>query len=282
MSLRAPAVYCIPEDTERVARAVFPPGNPYLLLADELGFLYANAQFATLFSPTGQPALDPARLALVTVFQFLEGLSDVAAAAAVRARIDWKFALALPLDDPGFHSSVLTEFRARLVTGGLESLLLDTLLTRLGERGLLPARGNVRTDATHVWAAVRVLTRLVCIGETLRAALNALAGADPVWLAAQIPATWLARYSWRLGEYRLPKSDAARAAQAAAWGTDGTTLLAALDAAPTPAALAELPAVAVLRAVWAQQFLPPDAAGGVAWRAVADLPARAGLDCLAV
>ena len=68
MSLHAPVVYIIPADTARVARQAFPKGNPYLLIADELGPLYANAQFAALFSQTGQPGIDPARLALITVF----------------------------------------------------------------------------------------------------------------------------------------------------------------------------------------------------------------------
>ena len=94
MSLHAPVVYLIPEETAHVARAAFPKGNPYLLIADELGPLYANAQFAALFPTTGQPALDPARLAAITIFQFMEGLSDEQAAAAVASRIDWKYALA--------------------------------------------------------------------------------------------------------------------------------------------------------------------------------------------
>src|SRR3954469_21382137 len=101
MSLQAPVVYIIPEDTERVARATFPKGNPYMLIADELGPLYSNAKFAALFSTTGQPGLDPARLALLTVFQFMEGLSDEQTVLAVAARIDWKYALGLPLTYTG-------------------------------------------------------------------------------------------------------------------------------------------------------------------------------------
>ncbi|MDB5757553.1 MAG: transposase [Burkholderia sp.] len=62
----------------------------------------------------GQPALAPRRLALVMVFQFLEHLNDRQATDAVRSRIDWKYAQSLELEDPGFHFSVLTEFRGRL------------------------------------------------------------------------------------------------------------------------------------------------------------------------
>src|SRR3954453_11208068 len=164
MSMFSPAAYIIPTHTQQAARASFPKGHPLMRIADEFGLLYSNSQFAPLFSHTGQPALDPARLALVTVFQFMEGLSDEQAADAVRGHLAWKYALALPLHDPGFDSSVLSEFRTRLVAGGLELLLLETLLERVRERGLLKVRGRMRTDSTHVLAAVRSVSRLVTCG----------------------------------------------------------------------------------------------------------------------
>ena len=131
----------IPVDTARVAHAAFPKGTLCLQIRDTLGPLYEDAQFAALFSPTGQPAEAPARLALVLILQFAEGLSDRQAAEAVRGRIDWKYALALELTDPGFDASVLSEFRTRLVHGGAEVLLLEPLLQQLAAHGLLQARG---------------------------------------------------------------------------------------------------------------------------------------------
>src|SRR3954454_19667221 len=145
-------------------------------MRNELGAVYDDRMFASLYPARGQPAHSPWRLALVTVLQFAEGLSDRQAADAVRGRIDWKYALGLELADPGFDFSILCEFRARLVAGRLEQGLLDTmLLARLRERGLLKARGRQRTDSTHVLAAVRAVNRLESVVETLRAALNALA-----------------------------------------------------------------------------------------------------------
>src|SRR5690242_14777591 len=149
MSLQAPIVYCQPEETARVARAAFPKGNTYLRVYDALGPLYHNPQFAHLFPKDGQPALAPAQLALVTVFQFAEGLSDRQAADAVRGRIDWKYALCLPLEDAGFDASVLSEFRARLISGGAETLLFETLLATLKAEGLVRPRSRQRTDSTH-------------------------------------------------------------------------------------------------------------------------------------
>ena len=136
MSLPLRLVPPVPEDTARVACAVFPDGNPYLRLRDELGTIFHDTDFADLYPLSGQPALAPWRLALVTVLQFREDLADRPAADAVRARIDWKYLLGLELTDPGFDASVLCEFRSRLLTGGAEGLLLERLLDRCYQEAL--------------------------------------------------------------------------------------------------------------------------------------------------
>src|SRR5215207_9812536 len=125
MSLHPEPIGPIPAETVRVALAAFPKSTVVIRLRDEFSVLYQDEDFRTLYPARGQPGLAPWRLALVTVFQFLEHLSDRQAADAVRARIDWKYALGLELTDPGFHFSGLAEFRARLVAGGAEHLLLD-------------------------------------------------------------------------------------------------------------------------------------------------------------
>jgi transposase len=142
MSLHPQDPPSIPEETCRVAHAAFPKGTPYLLIADALGAIYKDSQFAALFPRCGQPAEAPGRLALATVLQYMEGLSDRQAADAVRGRIDWKYALGLSLTDPGFDHTVLSEFRSRLIEGKVERLLLDTLLSDLRERDLIKARGR--------------------------------------------------------------------------------------------------------------------------------------------
>src|SRR5262245_51995138 len=253
MSLQPLATYPIPEETQRIARAAFPHGTIYMQVADRLGNIYHDAQFTALFPTRGQPAEAPARLALATVLQFAEGLSDRQAADAVRSRIDWKYVLGLDLTDPGFDHTVLSEFRTRLVTGKVETLLLDALLTAAGAQGLLKARGRQRTDSTHVVGAIRVLNRLERVGETLRAALTSLAVVAPAWVQTLAPPEWYARYAHRVENYQMPKTDAARQAFAAVIGADGQALLQALDAASALPWLRELPAVQTLRRVWAEQ-----------------------------
>jgi transposase len=254
MSLRPQTCPEVPASTATVARAAFPRGNPYLRLRDALGTVFSDAQFAPLFPSRGQPAETPWRLALVTVLQFAENFSDRRAAEAVRGRIDWKYLLGLELVDPGFDASVLSEFRTRLVTGGAEALLIDTLLALCREHKLLVARGRQRTDSTHVLGAVRALNRLGCAIETLRAALNALASAAPEWLRAHADPTWPERYAKPADEVHIPKGEAARRAYAEQIGRDGHALLAAIMAPDAPAWLREVPAVMLLRHTWVQTF----------------------------
>src|ERR687890_1436149 len=206
MSLRPEPVGEIPAETARVARAAFPKGTVVTRLRDEFDALSEDEDFRSLYPARGQPGLTPWRLALVTVFQFLEHLSDRQAADAVRARIDWEYALGLELTDPGFYFSVLGEFRTRLVAGGAEHLLLDRMLERFKARGLVRARGKQRTDSTHVLAAVHDLHLLELVAETLRAALDDLAAVAPDWLRGIARPVWFERYARRVEDYRLPKN----------------------------------------------------------------------------
>ena len=231
MSLDTESRYPIPEATQRVARAAFPKGNLYMRMRDELGELYADASFAELFPSRGQKAESPGRLAWVTVMQFSEGLSDRQAADAVRARIDWKYVLGLELDDPGFHYSVLSEFRERLVAGQKEQVLLDALLVRLKEVKLLKEGGSQRTDSTHIVGVVRQMNRLEIVGETVRQALNEIAQVAPEWLKGIARPEWFGRYGRRFEQMRLPKVQAEREALAVTIGEDGIFLLEAVQAA---------------------------------------------------
>ncbi len=275
MSLHAPLGYAIPEQTIQVARAAFPKGNPYMQMHDTLGPIYTNTDFAALCPKTGQPAEASVHLALITIMQFAEGLSDAQAADAVRARIDWKYALALDLTDPGFGASVLCEFRQRLIAGNAELLLFETMLTLFREQGLIKAKGRQRTDSTHVLAAIQTLNRLECVGETLRHALNTLAAAAPAWLQAWVPAVWFDRYSRRFAEYCLPAEKPARYALAEQIGTDGLLLLRMIDDPTAPTWVQDVPAVQVLRHVWVQQFYAATADQPLRWRTAEDLPPAA-------
>jgi transposase len=231
-------------------------GRPLAVeIGDRLGQWLADEDFAAAFGVRGRPGWPPSRLALVTILQRAEKLTDRLAADAVRTRLDWKYLLGLPLEDPGFDHTVLAEFRGKVAGAGLEQVALDALLERLAADGLVKAGGKQRTDSTHVVAAVAALNRLELAGESVRAAAEALAAAHPDWLAQRVcVADWARRYGTPLTSWRPPASQAKQDELAIAYARDGYALLEAIYDKAAPAWLGELPAVDVLRRVLLQNY----------------------------
>jgi len=260
----------IPPETARVACAALDEDNRYMKLRKEFGTVFDDQVFAALFPTRGQPAAAPWRLAVVTILQFAEGLSDREAADAVRARIDWKYLLGLELTDPGFDYSVLSRFRDRLVQGHAEMLLLQTMLEKCRDRGLVRKRSDMRTDATHVVAWVRNMNRFEVAGETLRATLNVLATVNSGWLAANVEAAWYLKYARRFESDRKTRSKEEIIAEAEGIGCNGAALLERLWLPVTPQYLRELPAVETLRRCWVAEFWTDN--GTLRWRRAGNLP----------
>ena len=257
----------VPASTARVAKRAFRKGSLAMRARDELGAWYQDEAFRALYGTRGAPGISPAQLAMVTVLQFTENLTDRQAADAVRGRLDWKYCLGLELDDEGFDFSVLSEFRSRLVAGAMEAALLEALLARLGALGLVGAGMRQRTDSTHVLGRIRDLNRLELAGESVRAALEALAAAAPGWLAGVIDASWQEVYGQRIDGFRLPDSKAKRADLAVRYGRDGYHLLRQVHDPGAPGWLRDLPAVQALRRIWIQQFCLEGGGGEkVIWR----------------
>jgi transposase len=244
----------VPVETSRVVGKAFPKGTLPIRVRDQLGSWYDDEVFTAAYGVRGRPGISPAQLAMVTVLQFTGNLTDRQAADAVRGRLDWKYCLGLALEDEGFDFSVLSEFRARLVAGGVELAILDLLLDRLKGLGLVKAGGRQRTDSTHVLGRIRDLNRLELAGESVRAALEALSAAVPDWLAGVIDDSWQQVYGQRIDNLRLPESETRRTALAVQYGRDGYRLLEAVQAPGAPSWLAELPTVWALRRIWVQQY----------------------------
>ncbi|MEV4021208.1 transposase, partial [Nonomuraea angiospora] len=223
---------------------------------DELGEVFADEAFAGAFGKEGRPGWSPGRLALITVLQRVDNLTDRQAAEAVATDLTWKYALGLSLDDPGFDASVLSEFRSRVIAHELEEKPLDLLLAALQERGLLAAGGRQRTDSTHVVSAVRDVNRVELAGECVRAALEALAVAAPGWVrqVLEVPG-WAGRYELRADSWRMPTSKTKQEELARVYGADGYALVEAVYAPFSPTWLRHLPAVDALRVMLIQHYV---------------------------
>jgi transposase len=270
MTWRSESLPPVPETTAAMVKAAFPKGTLYVDLHTEFGFLYDDAAFADLYSQSrGRPVeVAPWRLALVTVMQYMEGLTDRQAADAVRRCMDWKYALSLDLSDPGFNFTLLHDFRERLVYHEGSHQLLDTLLEVCKARGWIKVRGKQRTDSTHVLAAIRTLNRLELALETLRAALNQLSEADPQWVRGWAPLEWYERYGPRAESFRLPKERSKRERLAVLIGVDGYALMDAVCGSDKARHLRHLPDFEALRRIWIQQYYRCSEPGleGVRWR----------------
>ncbi|MCX5339356.1 transposase [Streptomyces atratus] len=250
--------------TAQIARASNPAGTTAMWVRDRLDGLWSDEDFAGWYPRDGRPGLSPAQLATVCVLQFLLGLSDRQAAEAVRCRIDFKYALAMDLDDPGFHPSVLADFRERLAQDDRADRLLDLALARLKEAGVVRERTTQRTDSTHVLAAVRDLTRLELVTEAVRAALEEVARTAGHLLVGLVDEDWGRRYGRPV---RLGKNPTRPKTRILAAGDDACRLLERLHrdvASYRPGPQAE-----ALRQIVVQNY-HRDAAGRLSWRTADD------------
>ncbi len=268
MSLQPKSFPALPESTARIARRAFRRGNLYLTIGDQIGVLWNDEDWQSLYAVQGAPGFSPAQLLMVLIFQALENLSDRQAAENVRGRIDWKYALHLPLENDGFDYSVLSEFRNRLIEQQVGLQVLDGVLGRLRGLGLLK-EGRQRTDSTYVLQAPRTLNRLQLVVETMRMVLEDLAANFPLWLAPIAQGHWAKRYLRGWQALRVPRGQKAREELAEDVGKDGWYLLDQIRAESTPKEIREHPSVLRLAEVWAQQYEPESGH----WRPSGTLPA---------
>jgi transposase len=241
----------IPSDTAQVGQAILGPNNSYRLIGDGVNDFLCLEDFSDLYSKLGRGAICPIILSLITVFQFLENIPDRVAAQWAVARIDWKYALHMPLTWLGFHFSDLSNFRQRLLEHSAERLVFERVLTWIQTLGFLKKHGRQRSDSTHVLARVERMSRLEMAWETLRVALRAIRETAPRWYAQVVPAAFHEAYAERQSDWRLSQEEVRRAMQRA--GQDGFWLLHHLDDS-APEEVLSLSEVAIVRQVWAQQF----------------------------
>jgi transposase len=280
MTWRPQPIPPIPEATAAAVKAAFPKGNLYVDLHAELGVIYDDNLFADFYADRGHPVeIAPWRLALVTVMQYIEGLTDRQSADAVRRCIDWKYALSLELTDSGFDFTLLHDFRQRLLLHDGAQRILDTLLDTCKTRGWIKTRGKQRTDSTYVVAAIRRLYYLECVQEAMHYALNQLSEAAPQWVQERAPLEWYERYGPRADLFRIPKETSKRQALALTIGADGYQLMDWLCQDSHAKPLFDLPAVEILRQIWMQHFYRCTEPGmeEIRWRETADQPPTAQL-----
>ena len=220
----------------------------YRVVGEQLYSFISREELNSMYSPMGRPCINPMLLSLVTIFQFLEDAPDRVAASFVETRLDWKYALHLPLDDSGFHYSDLCNFRKRLHSRNKEALIFDQLLEKIRALGYLKKRKHQRSDSTHVLAKVCHLSRLENLSEGLRLALGAIEKSDSSYYQEKLPATYRERWEVKLNDYRMTAKEREESLNRV--GHDIHWLLSVLDGT----AFLELPEVMTLQTLFSQNF----------------------------
>jgi transposase len=251
--MRPPSLQTLPVNTACAARSVFSIENLYLAIGDQVGSMFADLNLDHLDAHGEKPANTLFVLAMVTLFQFAEDLPDREAGDAVRTRLDWKYALHLPLDYPGLEASTLGEFRRRLRLNTDGQQVFRLMLNRLAAFGLFGSEGKRRADVIDVLAAIDTFSRTEEVARAMGLALEALASRRPEWLRRTSLPHWYGRYDCALPGQRSPGSRADQDALVQAIGADISYLLEAIAKADEPD-LALLPEVQALRRTWREQY----------------------------
>jgi transposase len=178
-------------------------------------------------------ALEPVLLLGVSLLQYLEAIPDRQAVEWLRYHAGWNFALNRQLGDEVFHPTTLVNFRQRLLDHDLSPLGFEALLEALIAAGLVARQSRQRLDSTQMFGRVSRMSRLDCVRESLRLALQELAQPLPPEVRPEWwPRLW-ERYVDSQADYRASLETLARKMIEA--GTDAQQLLGWLA---TPAAQA--------------------------------------------
>jgi len=258
----------IPEDTASAGKAHFKKGTFYRNVGDQLGELCKDCEPESGRGPR-EPQVTIPLLFLVTVFQYLESLSDMQAASAVLNRVDWKYALHLPLISLGFDPKTLDDYHRRMLADPAVLQCLDGLLERVRNLYQTPVAGSKRVDTAGMLDAVNALNRLSQVVRAMRLALDEVGIYHPEWLKKTVLPHWYQRYARGGTDGKGPESPDKRESLALAVGADGFFLLDALGRDDAPREAADLPEVEYFRQVWNRQF--ERVSGQIQWRTRDDL-----------
>ncbi len=242
----------IPTGTAQAALTAFGKGNFYLGVGDRAGSLFDGVDLAALDRSGASPVASLMRLALATVFQFVEELPDYQAAEAARTRTDWKYALHLPMNHPGLSPQSLCDFRQELLSDGAAEQSFQSLLDRLAGVGLLQDEGDQPVGAAGVLSAVCALGRLEALSRVMRLALEGIAARRPEWLRAHALPHWYDRYD-ATPMMLIRRTDRTPEALVADIRRDARYLLETV-ATDDPPGLGLLPEVQAVRGEWLRQF----------------------------
>lgn len=253
----------IPSETVNAARAVLGASNFYLVIGDQANRLLIGLHPAKPFVNAQKPYFTQTMFSLVTIFQFLETLPDLQVPDALRKRLDWKYALHLPLRIPVLEPSLFCEYRRYLQRDTGSSRNFEQLLANLSKTTEWYYKTRLQLEADPVITRVCTISRLAQVWSAISQVLEALAISQPEMLRQISLPHWYERYSRYGKAFNLAVGNLELESFAQAVGVDGAYLLKAIADENRPG-LTYLPEILSMNKVWCEQFTEVD--GKVSWR----------------
>jgi transposase len=262
----------IPVDTKQAALRSYQSRNIYLQIGDRVDQIFTSIELCEL-DPSRQYSTERlCRLALITAFQFAENLSDGGANRAFHSRLDWMYALHLPLNYPEFQPYTLCAFRHGLLTNLSAQRAFVCLLDNLKEEGLFSHSKYWPSANSEALTVVCNLTRLETIRTSIQASLEVLSATAPEWVRMIMPAHWYKRYERNTNDHPVSCRVSTQQLMAQELGRDMVYLLEAIDRLGNRE-INQLPEIIKLRDVWHQQFVHQS--GQPQWRKESCVPCDA-------
>ncbi len=253
----------IPPDTANAARFVFSRSNFYFAIGNHANHLFSGLILNYPFRGAHHPDRTMAMLYLITIFQFVDTLSDSQAADALQYRVDWKYALHLPLSYRGLDGSILCKFRQWLLVNRDSQSNLQRVLARLAEITMVARKRALCLQTNTLVQSVCLQNRVEMVWLAVSEVLGALAIKNPEWLYKVTLPHWYERYGQQRTTSYLAAESLEQEALAQAIGLDGAYLLKMIADAEMPE-LENLPGVSALKRVWREQYLQSDE--NISWR----------------
>jgi transposase len=215
----------IPKDTVRAVSAVIGKGNVYRAIGDQGNLLFTDVNPADLDASGGKSQGLTATLAILTIFQFAEDLPDRRTAEALHSRMDWKYALHLPMNNPALDIRVLCNFRSYLLHNPKASQTMQNLITCLAKTGLFGNKSEQQVNVSEILARVCFISRLEDVMESMLLVLEALAAYKPELLRENASPLWYERYDRRHIPFRIPGTPQEQEGLVQAIGVDASYLM---------------------------------------------------------
>lgn len=195
MHLKTQATFNIPAETARAAHSVYNIHTVYLQIGDNLKSIVQGVDFTLLGEHSNLNEDSALRLALTTAFQFAESLPDQMAFEATFKRMDWKYALYLPIQHPGIPKLALCNFRQGIFFSANSQNEFEKLLASLSKYGLFSISNDDTLTARNTIAFVCRINRFYGLHQSMKAMLGLLVSRYPEWVARYISPYWYLRYS---------------------------------------------------------------------------------------